>query len=138
MIFCDEPWCNEPGREAHRGTQMSKDYNKTVHALTVRYAMLNWLQANHDTVWNDIVTEHFRNNADTIVKMVNKWAEDSPVSRPTGGYGVGVASLSDLALQLNDALSKFRQQQPAEGSVNVDAITQMQSWQTQSLAQVVE
>lgn len=43
MIFCQDPWCNEPGRENMGNGVQSKNYNRTIQGLTVRHAMLEWL-----------------------------------------------------------------------------------------------
>ena len=82
MIFCAEPWCNEPGRENARGTGPSRTYNKTIQALTVRHAMLGWLDAKVDPIWTDVVTTHFTKNADAISKLVNGWASTAPPAPP--------------------------------------------------------
>lgn len=44
MIFCDEPWCNEPGRESMQGTDQSKQYNSGLHKHVVKYGMLEWIE----------------------------------------------------------------------------------------------
>lgn len=89
MIFCDDPWCNEPGREGQSGTPQSKHYNQSIQAMTVRYAMLGWLQPGHNSIWKDIVKEHFTNNAVTILKKVKEWAA-APMA--PSAYHVGTSS----------------------------------------------
>lgn len=117
MIFCDEPWCNEPGREGQSGSQQSKNYNKTIQALTIRYAILNWLQSINNGIWNDVVCEHFKNSADTILDTVDKWAKDSSPTRLMPSPGVRATplpGLPQLALQLGDILSAFKARQVAK------------------------
>lgn len=45
MVLCDEPHCNEPSYEGDRGTPQSKAYNRHLYPMTVRYAMLDWLES---------------------------------------------------------------------------------------------
>ncbi|KAF2663702.1 UBC-like protein, partial [Microthyrium microscopicum] len=40
MVLCEEPWCNEPGREHHVGSEASFKYNHNIRHLTVEYALL--------------------------------------------------------------------------------------------------
>ena len=74
MIFCEEPWCNEPGREDRSGSRPSMDYNRTVQGWTVKYAMADWLKADDDGVWGDIVGQHFRTSASEILAKVEEWS----------------------------------------------------------------
>lgn len=43
MIFCEEPWCNEPGREGDAGSSRSRRYNRNLHRDVIRYGMLEWI-----------------------------------------------------------------------------------------------
>lgn len=45
MVLCDEPHCNEPSYEGDRGTPQSKAYNRRLYPLTVKFAMLDWLES---------------------------------------------------------------------------------------------
>ncbi|TKA76242.1 hypothetical protein B0A55_06389 [Friedmanniomyces simplex] len=74
MIFCDEPWYNEPGRGTNHSASM--DYNRELQGYTVRHAMLDWLKPEPDPVWGDIVERHFANNATAIERMVVGWGID--------------------------------------------------------------
>ena len=102
MIFCDQPWYNEPGREINSaGDDQSKAYNRTLYPGTVQYAMLDWLekkryplargrlystgrrlggpeqnQASQDTnndIWQEIVKKHFESKEKEIKATVDKW-----------------------------------------------------------------
>ena len=44
MIFVDEPHCNEPGQEDERGTELSRNYNRSIYHSVVRYGMIEWLE----------------------------------------------------------------------------------------------
>lgn len=74
MIFCEEPWYNEPGMEARSKMDDSPSvaYNYRVRKLTVRLAMLDWLEEISPT-WADVVEQHFRSNADAILHTVIDW-----------------------------------------------------------------
>ena len=111
MIFCDEPWCNEPGREHDRGREVSKIHSRSLYPSTVKYGMLEWLEnkrsrlpvqmcrgrrlddAQDETVgkiasveetdiWADVAKKHFEVNADDIVKTVCEWIKDKPPQMP--------------------------------------------------------
>ncbi|GAB7366437.1 hypothetical protein MBLNU230_g8234t1 [Neophaeotheca triangularis] len=76
MIFCDHPWCNEPGRERMANSKASLDYNKKMQALTVRYAMLGWLKAARDPVWGDVVAKHFGERGSEVCDTLARWCQD--------------------------------------------------------------
>ncbi|KAF2202235.1 hypothetical protein GQ43DRAFT_501891 [Delitschia confertaspora ATCC 74209] len=55
MILCDEPIGNEPGNEIHIGNPRSHIYNMTFLKLTVRWAMIGWLQTQRSNpFWEDV------------------------------------------------------------------------------------
>jgi hypothetical protein len=105
MIFCEEPWCNEPGRESQTGSTQSKGYSKTIRRLTVQYALLDWIKhvqvekiestagasKEHDSpntclsrmtshvdngIWSLIAEKHFQTHARYIIRTVSKWASE--------------------------------------------------------------
>src|ERR1700761_1111856 len=79
MIFCDEPWCNEPGRESQVGSIHSKKFNKGIRRLTLRWAMLDWLQKqrkDENGIWTAIVEKHFQVNAEAILLLAEGWLKD--------------------------------------------------------------
>ena len=109
MIFCDEPHCNEPSYERDRGSEQSKAYNRNVYAMTVKHAMLEWLdvrtstghtrsrrgrtlgdapqttqqqQPTSDGIWGEVVAKHFESHGDDILKTVDTWVADKPPPRP--------------------------------------------------------
>ncbi|KAK5678176.1 hypothetical protein LTS10_009346 [Elasticomyces elasticus] len=112
MIFCDEPHCNEPSFERDRGSEQSKAYNRAVHAMTVKHAMLEWLGVKTSTgnirsrrgrtlgdvdggvestkvtvnvgIWGDVVEKHFATNDAKIMEIVETWVADKPPPRPPG------------------------------------------------------
>ncbi|KAI1653968.1 hypothetical protein F4813DRAFT_237686 [Daldinia decipiens] len=45
MIFCGEPWYNEPGREGCKDKTQSDSYNSHVRSMTMQYALLPWIKA---------------------------------------------------------------------------------------------
>ncbi|KAJ9133803.1 Ubiquitin-conjugating enzyme [Pleurostoma richardsiae] len=102
MIFCDEPWYNEPGREFSPNKSASESYNRSVQDWTMQHAMLPWLRqldgagagtksggavastaatANRPStgatdplhVWNDVVQKHFEANSKAIVETIRTW-----------------------------------------------------------------
>ncbi|KAK0326847.1 glycylpeptide N-tetradecanoyltransferase [Friedmanniomyces endolithicus] len=71
MIFCDEPWYNEPGRSANPIASMR--HNQELQGYTVRHAMLDWLGPELDPVWGDVVERHFVTRAREIEGVVSGW-----------------------------------------------------------------
>ncbi|KAI7538427.1 hypothetical protein KC331_g10370 [Hortaea werneckii] len=95
MIFCDEPWCNEPGRENQAETLQSKEYSRGLRPHTIKAAMLDWM-ANKETVWSEVVRRHFEIHENEIVACVDEWIADmkkAPKLAPhfayMGSYWVG-------------------------------------------------
>ena len=107
MIFCDEPWCNEPGRESMAGSPQSISYNKSIRRLTLMYALLDWAkkQAEQPTllssgtgsvgnhIWTSVVEKHFSVNVETILETVGRWSNEGFGSsghlRHFNTFGVG-------------------------------------------------
>lgn len=84
MIFCAEPWYNEPGREAdyeqkYEGS-FSQKYNKRLQSDTVCYAILEWIEVS-PPLWKDVITYHFTQQGNAILKTVEKWVNDQ-VGKP--------------------------------------------------------
>ncbi|KAI6940992.1 hypothetical protein KC348_g2142 [Hortaea werneckii] len=75
MIFCDEPWCNEPGRENQAETLQSKEYSRGLRPHTIKAAMLDWM-ANKDIIWSEVVRRHFEIHEEEIVACVEEWVAD--------------------------------------------------------------
>ncbi|KAI0847162.1 hypothetical protein F5Y00DRAFT_254094 [Daldinia vernicosa] len=44
MIFCEEPWYNEPGRERVKEKRQSDTYNIFVRSITMQFAQLPWVK----------------------------------------------------------------------------------------------
>lgn len=78
MIFCDQPWRNEPGREAVSDDDPHLEiYNQTLRPWTVQYAMLEWMEggpAKDPThLWADVVRRHFAAREREIRSCVALW-----------------------------------------------------------------
>ncbi|KAF1365799.1 hypothetical protein EJ07DRAFT_58385, partial [Lizonia empirigonia] len=84
MVFCEQPWYNEPGRERSYGSSFSgsaaERYNRRVRELTVRFAMIDWL-GEPPVIWADVVEQHFRAHADKILERVIEWSKSTPKAR---------------------------------------------------------
>jgi hypothetical protein len=117
MVFCDEPWCNEPGRENQAGSDQSKSYNRTIRRLTVQYAMLDWvkhiqpvsinnsipngtaasstasvgssqnLSQGGNGIWTFLAEKHFKAHSRQIIKNVSQWANDGLGSSVFNPFG---------------------------------------------------
>lgn len=78
MILCEEPWYNEPGREAgytRSPNSPSAKYNKKIREHTVRTAILAWLDK-PPLLWKDVVNHHFREHGNAILKTVEEWTKE--------------------------------------------------------------
>ncbi|KZM19589.1 acid-amino acid ligase [Ascochyta rabiei] len=124
MVFCEQPWYNEPGRERSHGVgynnSASEAYNRKLRELTVRLAMLNWLEK-PPQIWEDVVGQHFRSNADSILRTVIEWSKKSAsstlpsifpnfltkfgVSAPETGYGAALPELHRHLLKYGAAVA---------------------------------
>jgi baculoviral IAP repeat-containing protein 6 len=106
MIFNDEPWCNEPGRESHRGSEQSKSHNRYLYDKVVKFGMIEWLEnkrsrapaskkgtdryghvlgtstsdnkVKEEDIWADVAKKHFEAAEDEIIKTVCNWVNDKP------------------------------------------------------------
>jgi len=72
MILCDEPYLNEPGWEAQRGTPQSESYSANVRRMVVHTAMIGNLK-NAPEPFADIIRTHFRLKARSLRTQLNKW-----------------------------------------------------------------
>lgn len=110
MIFCENPWLNEPGRESMPGQEWrSQRYNQSLHHHTVRTAMLDWLERRQfnapvrrsgrtlaetpaqaaDTsegIWDEIINKHFASNGEQIIQMVERWQAAKPPPRSSRSH----------------------------------------------------
>lgn len=82
LILVDEPYFNEPGYESSIGTpkgkQDSANYNNKIRMYTMRHAMKNLLNSNEYPQFTEVIKEHFKNKKDHILKICQKWVDESP------------------------------------------------------------
>jgi baculoviral IAP repeat-containing protein 6 len=86
MIFTEDPWRNEPAFTSMVGEhadRKARNYVKFVQPLTVRFAMLDWLQKDQlrGGIWGDVVKTHFSLNEKMILQNVEKWSQSNPEIR---------------------------------------------------------
>ncbi|KAJ4413118.1 hypothetical protein N0V91_000092 [Didymella pomorum] len=85
MVFCEQPWYNEPGRERSYGKgtadAVAERYNCGLRELTVRLGLLDWLE-NTPQIWRDVLEQHFKANADKILRTVIKWNQKKQPALP--------------------------------------------------------
>ena len=76
LIFCEEPYFNEPGYERDRnnakGKEANEKYNEPVRMQTLRLAMLDQLR-NPSYGFEDVIKNHFRIHKDKIYKKLDEW-----------------------------------------------------------------
>ncbi|KAI9690249.1 MAG: hypothetical protein M1822_009210 [Bathelium mastoideum] len=96
MIFCEQPWYNEPGREEPRvssnavAVHVSHKYNAVIRVHVVQYCMLPWLQA--QGIWGEIVAKHLRTNKQQILVTTQQWVREQAhwSGREMADFGLGV------------------------------------------------
>ena len=127
MILNKNPMENEPGYENHstQNKSANQDYNFQCQALTIRYAVLDWLQRPEmrNGPWKDVVTNYFRLRGDKILATAQKWAKQNrlieafkaeivtgQMSAPVFGFGSRLmfSSKTNLLKELEAALGQTR------------------------------
>ncbi|KAF2098517.1 hypothetical protein NA57DRAFT_56180 [Rhizodiscina lignyota] len=106
MVFCAEPYYNEPGWSSNKNDASSRAYNQNLYRATTDVGMVEWLEGmekrakeaekaqkaskakksgdekdapgarSADNVWDGILSHHFSQNADEILSMVKQWNEE--------------------------------------------------------------
>jgi ubiquitin-protein ligase len=108
MILCEEPWYNEPGREAgytRSTTGPSAIYNRKIREYTVRAAILAWLNE-PPPLWDDVVDYHFKQQGNTILKIVEEWAKNADEAKKTStGRAMPLAEYYDYDDAFADAMA---------------------------------
>ncbi|KAI2778034.1 hypothetical protein F4815DRAFT_494972 [Daldinia loculata] len=106
MIFCGEPWYNEPGRECSKDKTQSDKYNNNVRSMTMQYAQLPWVKAvnakdttqdvvsgpNMVSLWKETARLYFRANTKDILNVIKSSSK------------LNVFNLQDAAKALKNAL----------------------------------
>jgi hypothetical protein len=90
MILCEEPWYNEPGREASYGRSNltegpSASYNAIIRRHTLSTAILDWLKKT-TPLWKDVIDQHFTTNADKILRTAVEWSKLKILARAQASY----------------------------------------------------
>ncbi len=80
LIFCDNPYFNEPGYENMRGTRegeiSSKKYNEHIRIETIKLGMLSYLDSSPPE-FKSLIESHFKLKKDTILNTLEKWKSES-------------------------------------------------------------
>jgi ubiquitin-protein ligase len=100
MILVDEPWYNEPGADALRGTpegaRKAAEYNEEIQLFTLRYAMLAQLRKPRPGL-EDAIGAHFRAAAPAVRARVAAWVA-------AAGDATRKARMAEAAAELNAEL----------------------------------
>ena len=80
LIFCEEPYFNEPGYERDRGNargiEANNKYNEPVRFNTMKLAMVDQLK-NPSFGFADVIKNHFRLKKNDIYKKLDSWYDVS-------------------------------------------------------------
>ena len=77
MIFCEEPWCNEPGAAAEGGSFRSVSYNEEVQRDVIRYHIQPWACRPHGIVWIEVMKRHLEANCSDMLQSLEHWMKHS-------------------------------------------------------------
>ena len=84
LVLVHDPWFNEPGYEAQRGSPSGKasseKYNKQIRGYTMRWAMLDQLEKPHP-LFKDVIKTHFLLKRKEILRQVADWDKTSIVNK---------------------------------------------------------
>ena len=103
MILVDQPWYNEPGADAMRGTaegdRKTREYNEEIQLFTVRYAMLAQLRKPRPGL-EDAITAHFKAAGPAVRAQTAAWvaAAEDPTRK---------ARMAEAVAELNAELDKL-------------------------------
>jgi len=80
VIFCEEPYFNEPGWEKDRNTDKGRiannNYTEPIRMQTLKLGMVDQLR-NPPFGFEDVVRNHFKLQKDNIYKKLDAWCEIS-------------------------------------------------------------
>ena len=75
MVFSEEPWYNEPGREGGISNASTNEraieYNREIRDGTIKYAIINQLKYPEEG-FEDVIKEHFKLKKDKVVEYLIK------------------------------------------------------------------
>jgi len=78
IIFCEDPYFNEPGwekdRDTDKGRQLSERYNEPVRFHTMVLAMINQIKY-PSFGFEEVIKNHFKLMKDKIYKKLDAWKE---------------------------------------------------------------
>lgn len=81
MILNANPLENEPQRDnaSINDKKTNHDYNHLCQALTLRFAILDWLERSEmrNGIWKDVVAHYFRYRGDRVLATARKWASSN-------------------------------------------------------------
>lgn len=97
FILCSEPYFNEPWTKdyKHQGLLVSKSYNRWIYLLTMKLAMVDWIEGRVYTttlqrskgetlsspeyhIWDRVISAHFASNKQQILETTDRWMKSSP------------------------------------------------------------
>lgn len=99
MILCDHPIENEPAFHGRANSLQSRILNWKVQALTIRYALLDWLRVPdmRNGLWQEVVEEYFAANSDTVLATASRWADQNQGIKKFAPPGPGESLFSDIS-----------------------------------------
>jgi baculoviral IAP repeat-containing protein 6 len=80
MVFSEDPWYNEPGRESGISNasldKRSIEYNKDIRDGTIKYAILNQLRYPEEG-FEDVIKNHFKLKKDKVIEYLTELKKDN-------------------------------------------------------------
>jgi ubiquitin-protein ligase len=84
MIFCDWPYCNEPGWGGNEGQPVAKKFNQLLQCATAWYAMHDFLvdEKAIPVYFRQVVWGHFTLNKAAVLRTLKAWLDHSRIDYP--------------------------------------------------------
>lgn len=78
MVFCENPWYNEPGRESGGyDNKIIERYNHQIQVLTIKHALMDWLDAKRHSIWDNVILHYIKYNQQKILRTARNWARNN-------------------------------------------------------------
>eukprot|EP00756_Hemistasia_phaeocysticola_P004569 Hpha_TRINITY_DN12898_c0_g2::TRINITY_DN12898_c0_g2_i1::g.24198::m.24198 len=125
MILVPDPYMNEPGNEAHRGTpegeKWSNDYNEGLRLATLRHAILGNIESPPEGC-RDLIHNYYRLLTPAVLSTAAQWTAESSPARKN--------AFTKVLAQLVETLQKLGQEGAAEAAGAVPPLfeTQCAKW----------
>lgn len=101
MIFCEDPFRNEPAFGNSTGSTVDRHaqiYITQVQYDTIKFGIMEWIQTpwKCNGLWGKVIRAHFAINRDRILGNVDKWSRSNKPLRNMGAVKMVWRALDSL------------------------------------------